>query len=67
MGMGRGRVGDGLEIEEHGAGDARGLVFRAGVAALVGEVPRRVDDGEAGPAQARRQPVGGDQGACIPE
>ena len=54
-------VGDLVDVEEAGAGDVRGLVLGAGVAAGGRQVPAGVEDAQVRGAQVRGQPVGRDQ------
>ena len=63
MGQGDGGVGDGVDIEEDGAGNVRGLVFGARIALAAGQVPAPVEDDEVGIVEMVGEPVGGDEPA----
>ena len=54
-----GRVGDGVEVEEHRARNMRGDIFRLGVALLRWQIIGCVDDDDIGLAELAGEPFGG--------
>ena len=51
-------VADVVDIKKARAGDMGGAVFGAGIAALIGHVPRRIQHPQIGVFKMRGQPVG---------
>lgn len=58
-------IGNVFDVEEARAGNMGGAVFRAGVAACVGKIPRGIEDAQVGVAQMGGEPVGGNEGLGI--
>src|SRR5215475_574921 len=54
-------VRDGLDVEEHRAGNVAGEIFGVGVTPLRGQDIGAVDDGKVGSAELRSEPIGRDK------